>query len=80
MPTTTIPIGPPFAMAQNIIYALPAVKCTLFTTGTPTIQQSDAVGFSANKVITLDANNQAIVAGGWIRCTTGAITVLLKRD
>lgn len=79
MPTEVIPMGVPFSMVQNTIYALPAVKCTLFTTGAPTLQQSTDVGFTANVAVAL-TNGQMEVAGGFIRCTTaGPQLITLKR-
>lgn len=66
---TSIPIGPVFSMTADIAYALPAVHCLLFVTGTPTLVQSNTVDFAESKAITLDANNEAEVAGGFIMCT-----------
>lgn len=78
--TTAISIGPAFPMLEDVIYALPACRCILFTTGSPTLEQSYDVGFTANKAVTLDTNNQAEVAGGFIRCTSsGPQTIFLKK-
>lgn len=78
MPTSYIQMNIPFVMVQNTIYALPARRALLFTDATtPTIQQSADVGFTANAALTL-ASGQAEVAGGFIRCTTGNINVVLK--
>lgn len=78
MATQLLSLGYPQLMTQNIIYALPARRCILFTdTAAPTIQQSTDVAFTANAVLTL-ASGQAEVAGGFIRCTTSNITVNLK--
>jgi hypothetical protein len=81
MPTNTVPMGSVFPMVQNTIYALPPVKCTLFTDATtPTIQQSLTVAFTANVALTL-TGGQADVNGGFIRLTSsGPVNVLLKRN
>lgn len=80
MPTVLISIGPTITLVQNQIYALPASRCLLFTeAAAPTIQQSNDITFAVNKAVTLDTNNQAEVAGGWIRCTSGNINVTLKK-
>jgi hypothetical protein len=74
-----IPIGPTFQMVQNTIYALPASRVLLFTTGAPTLQQSTEVTFAANAAVTLTAG-QAELAGGFLRCTTaGPQPILLKK-
>ena len=77
MPTEVLPIGTPTLLVANQIYALPAVKCTLFAAGTPTITQGIDTTTVATAV-TLTAN-QATVAGGFLKCTTGII-ITLKRD
>ena len=80
MATEQIPIGPIFSMVQNTIYALPAAPVLAFVTGTPTLQQSTDVAFGASKAVTLDTNNQAQLAGPFIRCTSaGPQLITLKR-
>lgn len=79
MATELLPCGTPTTLVANQIYALPAVKTTLFTDATtPTIQQSNTVAFTANVAVTL-TGGAATVTGGFIRCTGGAL-VVLKRD
>lgn len=79
MPTNTVPMGSPFAMVQNTIYALPPVQCSIYSDATsPTIQQSQTVEFTANTSVTLTAG-AGVVNGGFIRCTSGAINITLKR-
>lgn len=80
MPTELLPLGQPVALTQNGIYALPAVKCTVFTDATtPTIQQSNTVAFTANVAVTL-TGGAAAVSGGFLRTTSSGVTVTLKRD
>lgn len=80
MPTELLPIGPIVTLLQNVIYALPASRCLLFTDGAaPTLQQSTTVGFTANVALVL-TNGQAEVSGGFIRCTNLATcNVTLKK-
>ena len=79
MPTQLLSVGYPQVITQNVIYALPARRCLLFTDGVaPTIQQSTDVGFTANIALTL-ASGQAEVAGGFIRCTNLATSNIVLR-
>lgn len=80
MPTASLSIGPVQTLVQNVVYALPPVRCLLFTDATtPTIQQSTTVGFTANVALSL-TNGQAEVSGGFIRCTNLATcNITLKR-
>lgn len=80
MPVQLLPIGPPTALVQNQVYALPAVECVLFTDATtPTLQVSSTSAFTANVALTLTAGASP-VTGGFIRATTTGVTVTLKRD
>lgn len=80
MPTELLPIGPPTALTQNTVYALPAANVTLFTDATtPTIQQSNTQAFTANVAVTM-TGGASVVSGGFIRATTTGVTVTLKRD
>lgn len=76
-----IPIGRPFDMIQNTIYACPAAKTTLFTLGAPTIFQSTDPAFGTSKALTLDTNNEAVISAPFLRCTSaGPQPITLKRD
>ena len=78
--TETISCGPPTAIAQTTAYALPPCTVKLFTTTTTAvIKQANVVAMTGAITITLDANGEAELAGGFIQCTSGAITVTLKR-
>lgn len=80
MPTELIPIGMPVTLVQNQVYALPAVKTTLFTDATtPTIQQSNTAAFTANVAVTL-TGGAAAVGAGFLRTTGTGVTIVLKRD
>jgi hypothetical protein len=79
MPIELLPLGTPVTLLANVIYALPAVKATLFTDATtPTIQLSNTSAFTANVAVTLTAG-AAVVGGGWIRATANT-PIVLKRD
>lgn len=80
MPTELLPIGPVVTLLQNVVYALPASRCLLFTDGAaPTLQQSSTVTFTANVAVVL-TNGQAEVSGGFIRCTNLATcNITLKK-
>lgn len=79
MPTEVISIGPVFSMVQNTIYALPAPRVLLFTTGAPTIEQANDVAFTAPVAVTL-TGGQAELGGRFLRCTSaGPQLVTLKR-
>lgn len=78
MPTQLLPLGPLVTMLANVVYALPAVQCVLFTdAAAPTIAQSSSVSFTLTSPLTL-TNGQASVAGGFIRATADT-PVILKR-
>jgi hypothetical protein len=73
-----ITVGRVLALTQNVVYALPAQRVLLFTDATtPTIQQSLTEAFTANVAVTL-SGGQAELAGGFIRCTSGNISVIIK--
>jgi hypothetical protein len=80
MPTTLLSLGPVSSLVQNQVYALPASRCLLFCeVAAAVLEQSDTVAFTLAIAITLDTNKQAEVAGGFIRCTSGAVNVSLKK-
>jgi len=75
---TLLSLGYEQTLTQNVIFALPGVRCLLFTDAVaPTIQQSTDFGFAASITVAL-TNGQAELAGGFIRCTSATIDVLLK--
>jgi hypothetical protein len=80
MPTELLSCGPIQTLLQNVVYALPACRCLLFTDGAaPTLQQSTTLAFTANVAVVL-TNGQAELSGGFIRCTNLATcNVTLKK-
>ena len=79
MPQEYISPGRPTTLLQNVVYALPAFKCTLYATGAPTIVQSNTQDMAVTTAVTL-VDGQATVAGSFIKCTSGNIVVDLARD
>ena len=79
MPTQLLSPGMPWTILAGQVYALPAVKCTLFTdAASPTITVSNTQAFTANAAITLTAG-AATVAGGFIKAAADTL-ITLKRD
>ena len=73
-----ISTGQQVALTQNTVYALPGRKVTLFCdAAAPTFEQSTDLAFTLPKAVTL-TNGQADLAAGFIRCTSGNVTVWLK--
>lgn len=77
MPTFTLSPGLVVSAIQNQIYALPAARVLLFAEGAPTVEQSaDGTNFVA---VTL-ANNQAELAGAFLRVTSaGPTDIVVKK-
>ena len=74
-----ISLGPVFSMVQNTVYALPASRCLLFTTGAPTLQVANDVAMTAPVAVVLTAG-QAELSGQFLRCTSaGPQLVTLKK-
>ena len=81
MPTGLLSCGYPYTITQNVVYALPVVKTTVFCgDSAPTLEQSNTVDFTAKSAVTLTAG-QAQLAGGFIRSTGPTpVTIILSRD
>ncbi len=81
MPTFTLSCGPVQSMVQNQVYALPPTKALLYCeVAAATFEMSNVVAMVPATAVTLDANEQIEVAGGFIRLTSaGPANVVLKR-
>ena len=80
MPTQLLPIGPPTTLQTNVVYALPAVEVTCFSSDTtPTLEQSNDITFAAKVAVTF-TGGMATLGGGFVRATAGTPTITLKRD
>lgn len=73
-----LPVGPPTEMIGGVVYALPAVKTTLYTDAVATFTQSDAEDFALTTAVTLVAG-AATVSAPFIK-VAATTTVTLKRD
>lgn len=78
MPQQSLSCGPPFTMLAGIAYALPPVKCTIFSDVAPTLTQSDTPNFASSVAVTLNGG-QAELAGGFLKAVADAL-VVLKRN
>ncbi len=77
MPTELLAIGYPVSLDQNVVYAAPVNRCLMFSQSGGTFEQSNEVGFSTVKAVTLDSNNQAEIAGGFIRQTASTTSLIV---
>jgi len=78
MPTQSIMMGMPVTLLANVVYALPPVKCTIFTdAATPTITTSNTLAFTTSIPVTLTAG-QASVPGLFIKCAADTVVVIKK--
>ena len=79
MPTQSLSFGLPTLLTQNVVYALPARKGTMYCeTAAATFEQSATSAFTLATAIAPDANEQIEVAGGFIRSTGGNVNVVIK--
>jgi hypothetical protein len=81
MPTEVLPIGMPWTMVANRVYALPPVKLAIFTThGTPAFEVSNHFDFAQPGMTPTLTNGIATVVGGFIRTAASDVTVKLVKD
>lgn len=80
MPQELLSIGYPIAVAQTTGYSLPAVKVTAFSTTTTGWTIANDPAFAGPVTVVPDANGQFTAVGGFIRNTTAAAVITLKRD
>lgn len=76
MATELLPIGTPFTMVQNRIYATPARKHMIHAQAA--VEISDTVAFAASDVLTNADTVGAENAAPFIRCTTANCIVTCK--
>lgn len=70
MPIALLSIGMMHAIVQNVIYALPSREVVMFSdAAAPTYFQSNTPEFTVSVAVTL-TNGSAVLAGGFIRCTS----------
>lgn len=77
---TLLSIGYVQPMVQNQVYAAPSSRTLLYCdTAAATFEQSNTETFSLATALAPDANEQIEVGGGFIRCTSGNVNVILKK-
>lgn len=75
MPTETLSCGPPWSILQNVVYALPPAAGRLHSLAAVEISPDGATWDALVGSETVGAD----VASGFVRCTTGNTTVVIKR-
>lgn len=80
MPTELLSIGRPIPIIQDIPYALPARRVSIYTNDVAaTLVQSNDPAMVVTTPVTL-VEGQFTVSGAFIKSTGGNITVTLKAD
>lgn len=74
----SLPLGVPFLLKAGVAYALPPVKCTLFSDGAGVLNMGNTAAFTTSAAITL-ANGSATLTSGFIKAVADTL-VTLKRD
>lgn len=81
MPTEKLNIGPPSSLLQNIIYALPAVAVNCYsTTALEVSNTTSTTSFTLVTGVSNTATGGTKLSACFIRCTTSATLISLKRD
>jgi hypothetical protein len=77
----TLSPGRPISILQNVVYALPTRRASLYTSdAAPTLVQSNDPLMVATTAVTLVEGQYTNVGGEFIKCTSGNITIQLKTD
>ena len=80
MPIQLLSHGVPVTMVTNQVYALPAVKSTLYSSAAaPALEVANVSDFLLKTAVTL-TGGAAVVAGKFIRTTAGNPVITLARD
>lgn len=75
MPTQSIQVGVPTTITEDVVYALPARACHIYSSVALEISY-DGTNFVAMAVSA--TNSAPIVAAPFVRCTTAAAVVTCK--
>jgi hypothetical protein len=76
--TQAVPLGMAVTLAANVVYALPSVKCTLFTdTAGAAFSTSNSLAFT-NSVAGVFTNGSAPVGGLFIKFAADTVVVCKK--
>lgn len=80
MPIQSLPVGQMVTLLPNVVYALPAVRTTIFTThGAPLFEVSNDSTYAFPGVTPTLTNGTALVDGTFIRTTVAGVQINLKR-
>jgi len=80
MPIQLLPIGQMVTLLANMVYALPAVRCTVFTThGTPAFEVSNDATYAFPGITPTLTNGSALIDGTFIRTAVTGVQINLKR-
>jgi hypothetical protein len=69
--------GLPTTFLQNVIYALPSIKCQIF--GDQSLETSATFNGTFQNIVGSNIEPGMITTGGFVRCTTGIAQVVAKR-
>lgn len=77
--TQLLQLGIPTTIKQNVVYALPALRCFLSCTeSSPTLKVANDVAMTAAITLTLDSNKEANLAHGFIQATDADHLIILR--
>jgi len=80
MPTQSLPVGQMVTLLPNVVYALPAVRTTVFTThAAPLLEVSNDVAYTFPGITPTLTNGSALIDGTFIRTTVTGVQINLKR-
>lgn len=74
MSTELLTIGPPHAIAQTTVYAMPARSCYLLATTAVELSVDASTGFA----LVAASTTGIVTAAQFVRCTTGASILSVK--
>jgi len=80
MPTQLLPIGQMVTLLPNVVYALPTVRSTIFTThAAPLFEVSNDRTYAFPGITPTLTNGSALIDGTFIRTTVSGVQINLKR-
>jgi len=80
MPIQLLPIGQMVTLLPNVVYALPTVRSTIFTThGAPLFEVSNDAAYTFPGITPTLTNGSALIDGTFIRTTVAGVQINLKR-
>lgn len=81
MPVPLINLGEVFVMTQNLVYAMPQIQTMLMCdTGGAVFEKATKSDFVLNSSVNLTNGFSLMPGGGFIRCTSGNVSVVFSRN